>query len=158
MGVEDSESTHRLRNWVLHGAPKSWDQTDVLSFLRENSWEAPDIVTRRKPWTKGAHPEWIFRAFAPPGTASEELFAHADEFSYLTVTPEGPRAKRKMQSTPVPGLKKRWVDKSAQEEPGPTQMDEIDLCDAHDDGQGPKPKAAPRSRNEARPGRPLEIC
>ena len=103
LGADDALDTPRLRTWVVHGAPKSWDQNDLVSFLKENSWDQPAVITRRKSWSKGSPPEWLFRAFAPTGASDDVHFAYADEASYVTVVPEGPRAKNKLKSSPVSG-------------------------------------------------------
>ena len=120
LGAEDSEADTRLRNWVLHGSPKSWDQSDVTAFLKDNDWRSIQVFTRRKSWTKGAPPEWLFRAFVPVGAEGHSHFAYADDSSYLTVFPEGPHSRKKKKVTPVLGLKKRWVDPISTEEDAPT--------------------------------------
>ena len=69
LGAGDALHSPRLRTWIVHGAPKAWDQEDLLSFPKANSWNQPAIITRRKSWSKGSPPEWLFRAFAPTGAS-----------------------------------------------------------------------------------------
>ena len=131
LGADDALHTPRLRTWIVHGAPKAWDQEDLLSFLKANSWNQPAIITRRKSWSKGSPPEWLFGAFAPTGASDDIHFAYADEASYVTVVPEGPRAKNK----PVSGLRKKWVDAQHERTAGPTQIDyDSDLDSANAEG------------------------
>ena len=86
LGAHDAHDSPRLRT-----APKSWDQADLTSFLRENSWKQPAaVLTRRRSWSKGSPPEWLFRAYAPVGAQDDVHFAYADEASYITIVPETP--------------------------------------------------------------------
>ena len=146
----------------MHGAPKAWAQEDVVAFLCENSWDSPQVITRRRSWTKGAPPEWLFKAFAPSAAPTDELFSYADESSYLTVAPEGPRPKKPVKTTPVSGLKKRWVDKPSQMQPcAPTQLDDDDnLLDTSDEEPVESPSevqprrvSRPRKRHRRGPAR-----
>ena len=91
LGLDDVDEGPRCRTWILHGAPKAWVHEDVVALLREDSWDNPQVVTRQRSWTKGAAPEWLFKAFAPAYASGDELFTYADDSSYLTIAPEGPR-------------------------------------------------------------------
>ena len=73
LGAHDAHDSPRLRTWVV--------QADLTSFLRENSWQQPAILTRRRSWSKGCPPEWLFRAYAPVGAQDDVHFTYADEAS-----------------------------------------------------------------------------
>ena len=111
----------------------------------ENSSDSPQVVTRRRSWTKGAPPEWFFKAFAPSQAPGDELFWYADESSCLTIAPEGPRPRKPVKSTPVSGLK--MLDKPPQLQIcAPTQMDhDADIFVTSDvESVGSQAEAKPR--------------
>ena len=144
LGLDAEDEGPRCRVWILHGAPKAWAQEDVVAFLRENSWDSPQVITRRRSWTKGAPPEWLFKAFAPSTAPTDELFSYADESSYLTVAPEGPRPKKPVKTTPVSGLQKRWVAGPSQMQPcAPTQLDDDEYDDNLLDTSDEEPVESP---------------
>ena len=54
-GMQDDVS--RSPHFVLHSAPKAWNQADVEDFFRSIEWTDVVVIARRKSWSKGASPE-----------------------------------------------------------------------------------------------------
>ena len=111
LGVIGGFNNHepRARHFVLHGAPRDWDESDVRDFFFSVQWIEVTVLSRRKGRFKGSPPEWLVRAM-PPKDSSEDSWSYADIDCCLTVVPECARKQRTLKSTKLQAPKKRWVD------------------------------------------------
>eukprot|EP00439_Symbiodinium_sp_Y106_P035277 s347_g4.t1 len=88
-----------------------WTQIDISAFLLSQGWRQAQVITRRKSWTKGNPPEWIFQGLKPDGSpADQTTWFYADESTQLSVGPVPPRKRAPAEATSIPGPRKRWVD------------------------------------------------
>ena len=109
-GVPASEfDKSAVKQWLLHMA--RWTQIDISAFLLSQGWRQAQVITRRKSWTKGNPPEWIFQGLKPDGSpADQTTWFYADESTQLSVGPVPPRKRAPAEATSIPGPRKRWVD------------------------------------------------
>ncbi|CAE7280364.1 yfnA, partial [Symbiodinium sp. CCMP2456] len=84
---------------------------DISAFLLSQGWRQVQVITRRKSWTKGNPPEWIFQGLKPDGSPTDQTtWFYADESTQLSVGPVPPRKRAPAEATSIPGPRKRWVD------------------------------------------------
>ena len=128
LGIVRGEQTadDRPRHYVLHGAPVSWDSSDVADFLSSVKWTGCIVLSRRRSWTKGANPEWIVKGRPPHGPPAES-WSYSDIDCCLTIVPERHSKKKPTHSTAVKGPRKKWVDPAESAKPSvgfaTTQLD-----------------------------------
>ena len=82
--------------WCLRNAPRHWQEQHVREFLEAELWQNIEIKARRRSWTKGNPPDWVFRSSAPPGSNNDlSFFQYNDDDTHLTISPDDVFRKRK---------------------------------------------------------------
>ena len=153
------DEVNKVGHFVLHDAPRSWDQHDVLQLLNQAEWRQVEILTRKRSAHKASPPMWLFKALKPEAFASQDSWTYADDIEdiFLTVTTEqGPQRKQaQAQTSRLQAPKKQWVDRVSYSKPppdaNPTQMDDSSDEEAQVVKSTPAPKARPaRARSRSR--------
>ena len=109
---------------LTHG-PEKLDTGRHTAFLLSQGWHQVQVITRRKSWTKGNPPEWIFQGLKPDGSpADQSTWFYADEDTQLSVGPVPPRKRIPAEATSIPGPRKRWVDQEGKASNSNTVSDE----------------------------------
>lgn len=98
--------------WCLRNAPRHWQEQHVREFLEAELWQNIEIKARRRSWTKGNPPDWVFRSSAPPGSNNDlSFFQYNDDDTHLTISPDDVFRKRKPHNSEwLRGPKKVWTD------------------------------------------------
>ena len=103
----------RASHRIVYGAPRSWTETDVSSFMHEVGWR-PISVLIRKRGRKRDQPSWVIKALSPEDQ-TRDSFSYSDEAQDLSIiiAPETRSRKRAAawDTQPLKAPKKVWVDK-----------------------------------------------
>ena len=126
-GAADEAACSTAKPWVLHWAPPSWDQEDVLSFLQSQKWSAITVHARRRAARKGDPPVWPLRAVPPESACSLATHTFADGERSLFLGPPAVRPCRPSVAEKVPGPRRLSTSLSEAPAPAPapapTQLD-----------------------------------
>ena len=149
------DTTEHASHFLLHDAPRDWDEHDVLQLLRDNHWGYPQVLSRKKSWQKQSPPVWVFKASIPHGSSELGSWTYADCDTCLTITKQEGHRRKEAQVATIQGSRKQWVDGALRKPVEPIAMecssDAQEPPIVHESKAALKQKAErPRSRSRER--------